>query len=129
MPSRWVGRPPCRCQESGGPLRRGLGLFLGDLPRVRLPVRLVLVQGPGECRSLFLGHLRLSLGPRGLGLRRFLLGPLGPRPGPSAFPGGSRLMWLLTRLSIMMLATFLVSPMATVSWVRRLKAQLLGHGP
>ena len=27
---------------------RGLGLFLGDLPQVRLPLRLVLVQGPGQ---------------------------------------------------------------------------------
>ena len=46
------------------PLRHGLGLFLGDLPQVSLPVRLVLVQGPGECRGLFPGHLCLSLGAR-----------------------------------------------------------------
>jgi hypothetical protein len=30
------------------PLRHSLGLFLGDLPQVRLPVRVVLVQDLGE---------------------------------------------------------------------------------
>ena len=46
---------------AGWPVRHGLGLFLGDLPQVRLPLRLVLVQGPGQGRSLFLSHLRLGL--------------------------------------------------------------------
>ena len=98
------------------PLRHGLGLFLSDLPQVSLPVRLVLVQGAGECRGLFPGHLCLSLGTHGLGLRGLLLGPLGLRPGPFGLPGGSRLVWLLTAPSIMMLATCLISPMTTVSW-------------
>jgi hypothetical protein len=74
---------------SGGrwrPIWHGLGLFLGDLPQVRLAVRLVLVQGPGECRGLFLGHLRLSLGPHTLGLRGFFPGSLGLRPGPFGLP-------------------------------------------
>ena len=79
-------------------------------------MRLVLVQGPGECRGLFLGHLRLSLDPHGLGLRGFLPGSLGFVRTRSAFPGGSRLVWLLTPPSIMMLATFLISPMTTASW-------------
>jgi hypothetical protein len=82
---------------------------------VRLPVLLVFVQGPGDRRGLFLSHLRLSLGPYGLGLRGLLLGPVGLRPGPSAFPDGSRPAWLLRPLSIMMLAAFLISPMMTIS--------------
>src|SRR5215470_3721379 len=46
-----VGRPPSMLLSGvWWPLRHGLGLFLGDLPQARLPVRLVLVQGPGECR-------------------------------------------------------------------------------
>ena len=99
------------------PLRHGLGLFLGDLPQVSLPVRLVLVQGAGECRGLFPGHLCLSLGPHGLGLRgsssRALSAFVRAR---SAFSGGSRLVWLLASPSIMMLATFLISRMTTASW-------------
>ena len=78
-------------------------------------MRLVLVQGPGECRDLFLGHLRLSVGPHGLDLRGFLPYPLGLRPGPFGLPGGSRLVSLLTLPSIMMLAIFLISPMTTAS--------------
>ena len=65
---------------------RGLGLFLGDLPQVRLPLRLVLVQGPGQGRSLFLGYLRLSLGLHCLGLRGFLPVPVGLRPVPFGLP-------------------------------------------
>ena len=98
------------------PLRHGLGLFLGDLPQVRLPVRLVLVQGPGECRGLFLGHLCLSLGPHGLACAAFSRALSAFARARSAFPGGSRLVWLLTPPSIMMLATFLISPMTTASW-------------
>jgi hypothetical protein len=111
-----VGPPSVPLSGAWWPLWHGLGLFLGDLAQVRLPVRLVLVQGPGECRGLFLGHLRLSLGPHGLGLRGFLPGSFGGRPARSAFPGGSRLVWLLASPSIMMLATFLISPMTTASW-------------
>jgi hypothetical protein len=66
-----VGRPSMPLSVVWWPLRHGLGLFLGDLPQVRLPVRLVLMQ---------------------------------------------RLVWLLTPPSIMTLATFLISPMTTVSW-------------
>ena len=98
------------------PLRHGLGLFLGDLPQVRLPVCFVLVQGPGQGRGLFLGHLRLSLGPHILGLRGFLPGLSAFSRARSAFPGGSRLVWLLTSPSIMMLATFPISPTTTASW-------------
>jgi hypothetical protein len=94
---------------AGWPVWRGLGLFLGDLPQVRLPLRLVLVLGPGQGRSLFPGHLRLSLSPHCLGLR----GSLGLHPDPFGLPGGSRLVWLLTPPSVMMLATFLISPMTT----------------
>jgi Uncharacterized protein conserved in bacteria (DUF2252) len=54
--------------------------------QVRLPVLLVFVQGPGDRRGLFLSHLRLSLGPYGLGLRGLLLGPVGLRPGPFGLP-------------------------------------------
>src|SRR5215468_11507828 len=73
---------------SGGwwPLRHGLGLFLGDLPQVRLPVCLVLVHGPGEGGGLLLGHLRLSLGPHGLGLRGLRPGSFGLRLGPFGLP-------------------------------------------
>lgn len=71
---------------AGWPVWRGLGLFLGDLPQVRLPLRLVLVLGPGQGRSLFLGYLRLSLGPHCLGLRGFLPGPLGLRPDLFGLP-------------------------------------------
>ena len=94
---------------AGWPVWRGLGLFLGDLPQVRLPLRLVLVLGPDQGRSLFLGHLRLSLGPHCPALR----GSLGLRPDPFGLPGGSRPVWLLTPPSVMMLATFLISPMTT----------------
>ena len=42
----------------------------------------------------------------------------------SAFPGGSRLVWLLTPMSIMMLAAFLIIPITTISfWVRRLNGR------
>ena len=116
MPSK-VGRPPSMpLSEVWWPLRHGLGLLLGDLSQVRLPVRLVLVQGPGDCRGLFLGHLRLSLGPYGLSLRGLFLALSAFARTRSAFPGGSRLAWLLTPLSIMMLAAFLISPMMTISW-------------
>jgi hypothetical protein len=67
---------------AGWPVWRGLGLFLGDLPQVRLPLRLVLVLGPGQGRSLFPGYLRLSLGPHCLGLR----GSLGLHPDPFGLP-------------------------------------------
>ena len=84
--SRRTSRPPpCRCHRSGGHSGTA-SAFFGDLPQVSLPVRLVLVQGPGECRGLFPGHLCLSLGPHGLGLRGLLLGPLGLRPGPFGLP-------------------------------------------
>ena len=48
---------------AGWPVRHGLGLglFFSDLVQVRLPVRLVLMQGPGDCRGLLLSHLRLGL--------------------------------------------------------------------
>ena len=94
----------------------GLGLSYSDFVQVGLPLRLVLVRGPGQGRSLFLGYLRLSLGPHGLSLRGFLPGRLGLRPGPFGLPGGSRPVWLLTPPSIMMVATFLISPMTTASW-------------
>jgi hypothetical protein len=38
----------------------GLGLFLGDLPQVCLPVRLVLVRGPGDRSGLLLSHCGLD---------------------------------------------------------------------
>ena len=41
-PGRWVGWP----------VRHGLGLFLSNLLQVRLPVRLVLLQGPSDGRVL-----------------------------------------------------------------------------
>ena len=56
--------------EVGWPVpRHGLGLFLGDLLQVCLPVRLVLVQGPGDRCGLLSTYLRLSLGQLSLGLR------------------------------------------------------------
>ena len=91
-------------------------LFLGDLPQVSLPVRLVLVQGPGECRGLFPGHLCLSLGPHGLGLQASSRALSAFVRARSAFPGGSRLVWLLMPLSIVVLAALLISPMMIVSW-------------
>ena len=36
------------------PVRHGLGFFHSDLLQVRLPVRLVLLQGPGDCRASLL---------------------------------------------------------------------------
>jgi hypothetical protein len=45
-----------------------------------------LCKGPGECRGLFFGHLRLSLDPHGLGLRGFFPGSLGLRPGLFGIP-------------------------------------------
>jgi hypothetical protein len=68
-PGRWVGWP----------VRHGLGLFLSNLLQVRLPVRLVLLQGPSDGRVLLLSHLRLGLGQVGLGLRGLRLGPCGLR--------------------------------------------------
>ena len=65
--------------EAGWPVRHGLGLFLSDFVQVRLPVRLVLVHSPGDCRVLLLGHLHFSLSQLGLGLRGLGLGPCGPR--------------------------------------------------
>jgi deazaflavin-dependent oxidoreductase (nitroreductase family) len=47
--------------------RYGLGLLLGDLLQACMPVCLILVQGPGDCRRLLLSYLRLSLGQPGLG--------------------------------------------------------------
>ena len=53
-------------------------------PQVRLPVRLVLPQGPSDGRVLLLSHLHLSLGQVGLGLRglRLPCGCLCLRLGP-----------------------------------------------
>src|SRR5271165_6543778 len=59
----------------GWPVRHGLGLFLGDLLQVRLPVRLVLLQSPGDCRVLLLSDLRFGLGPLGLCPFGLCLGP------------------------------------------------------
>ena len=98
------------------PLRHGFGLFLGDLPQVSLPVRLVLVQGPGECRGLFSGHLCLSLGPHGLGLRGLLLGPLGLRPGPFGLPRRLAPGVAAHAAELVVLAALLISPMMIVSW-------------
>jgi hypothetical protein len=98
---------------AGWPVWRGLGLFLGDLPQVRLPLRLVLVLGPGQGRSLFLGYLRLSLGRTAWASAAFFRSLSAFARTHSAFPGGSRPVWLLTPPSIMMLATFLLSPMTT----------------
>ena len=101
---------------AGWPLWYGFGLFFGDLPQVCLLVRLVLVRGPGQCRGLFPGHLRLSVGPHGLGLRGFLPGPLGLRPSPFGLPRRLAPVWLLTPPSTMMLAIFLISAMTSASW-------------
>ena len=80
--------------------RNGLGLFLGDLLQVCLPVRLVLVQGSGDHFALLLSHLRLSLDQ--------------PARAFAAFACGSRLLWLLILPSIKMLAALLISPTTVV---------------
>src|SRR5690349_1807990 len=71
---------------AGWPVWRGLGLFLGDLPQIRLPLRLVLVLALGQGRSLFLSYLRLSLGPHGLGLRGFPPALSAFAPDPFSLP-------------------------------------------
>ena len=58
------------------PVRHGLGLSFSDFVQVRLPVRLVLMEGPGDCRGLLLSHLRLSLSQLGLGLFGLRLRPV-----------------------------------------------------
>jgi hypothetical protein len=79
-------------------------------------LRLVLVQDPGQGRSLFLGHLRRCLGLHiAWASAAFFRALSAFARAHSAFPGGSRPVWLLTPPSIMMLATFLISPMATAS--------------
>src|SRR5215469_2132397 len=98
---------------AGWPVWHGLGLFLGDLPQVRLPLRLVLVQDPGQGRGLFPGHLRLAR--MAWAPAAFFRALSAVARTHSAFPGGSRLVWLLTPPSIMMLATSLISPMTTAS--------------
>jgi hypothetical protein len=103
----------CRLHAAGSRLpgpRYGLGLLLSDLLQVCMPVRLILVQGPGDCRRLLLSYLRLSLGQPGLGEPG--LGPGGPGPcglGCDPFRPAS-----LTPPSVTMLAAFLISPMTTV---------------
>jgi hypothetical protein len=97
---RWrvLGRSPHHddpYRQSGPALRAAVRGLVATLARPRplsrrprsgpLAGGLVLVQGPGECLGLFLGHLRLSLGPHGLGLRGFLPGSFGGRPARSAF--------------------------------------------
>jgi hypothetical protein len=76
------------------PVRHGLGRSFSDFVQVRLPMRLVLMQGAGDCRSLLLSHLRLCLSQLGLGLFGPRLGPCGLRlrlvPGvlaPDPLPG------------------------------------------
>jgi hypothetical protein len=79
-------------------------------------VRLVLVQGPGECRGLFPGHLCLSLGRTAWACAAFSWALWAFARARSAFPGGSRLVWLLIPLSIVVLAALLISPMMIVAW-------------
>ena len=74
------------------PLRHGLGLFLGDLPEVRLPVRLVLVQGPGECRGLFPATFASASARTAWACAAFSSALSAFARARSAFPGGSRLV-------------------------------------
>jgi hypothetical protein len=111
-----VGPPSAALSGVWWPLRHGLGLFLGDLPQVRLPVRLVLVQGRASaaaCSSATFASASARTAWACAASSRALSAFARAR---SAFPGGSRLVWLLTPPSIMMLATFLISPMTTASW-------------
>jgi hypothetical protein len=92
---------------AGWPVWRGLGLFLGDLPQVRLPLRLVLVLGlarAAACSSATFASASARTAWASAAFSAFAR-------THSAFPGGSRPVWLLTPPSIMMLATFLLSPM------------------
>jgi hypothetical protein len=82
----------------GWPVRHGLGLFLGDLLQGRLPVRLVLLQSPGDCRVLLLSDLRFGLGPLGLCPFGLCLGPC-LRASPCGLRRESGLGCLLTIVS------------------------------
>jgi hypothetical protein len=98
---------------AGWPVWDGLSLFLGDLPQVRLPLRLVLVQGPGQaaaCSSATFASASARTARASAASFRALSAFARTH---SAFPGGSRPARLLTPPSIMMLATFLISPMTT----------------
>ena len=98
------------------PLRHGLGLFLGDLPQVSLPVRLVLVQGPASAAACSPATFASASARTAWACAAFSWALSAFARARSAFPGGSRLVWLLMPLSIVMLAALLISPMMIVSW-------------
>jgi len=56
----------CRLHAAAGSRlpgpRYGLGLLFSDLLQACMPVRLILVPGPGGCRRLLLNYLHLNLG-------------------------------------------------------------------
>jgi hypothetical protein len=110
-----VGPPSVPLSGVWWPLRHGLGLFLGDLPQVRLPVRLVLLQSPGECRGCSSATFDSASARTAWACEASSWALSAFVRARSAFPGGSRLVWLLTPPSIMMLATFVISPMTTAS--------------
>ncbi len=85
---RWPGAalvPPSGVGWPGS--RYGLGLLLGDLLQVRLRVRLVLLQGPGDCRGLLPSS---QLRPARPGPSRPSPGPVRPWPATRARRGWSR---------------------------------------
>ncbi len=98
---------------AGWPVWRGLGLFLGDLPQVRLPLRLVLVLGLARAAACSSATFASASARTAWASAAFFRALSGFARTHSAFPGGSRPVWLLTPPSIMMLATFLLSPMTT----------------
>ena len=79
-------------------------------------MRLVLVQGLGEYRGRSLPTFASASARTAWACAASSRALSAFARARSAFPGGSCLVWLLTPPSIMVLATFLISPMTTVSW-------------
>ena len=67
----------CMPPGAGSGTTVGLGLLLGDLLQVCMPVRLILVQGPGDSRRMLLSYLAR---PRAARPRPWRPGPLRPWP-------------------------------------------------
>lgn len=101
----------CRLHAAAGSRlpgpRCGLGLLFSDLLQVCMPMRLILVPGPGGCRRLLLNYLHLNLGQPASALAALAW-------ALAAFAGDPRRSRSVTPPSVTMLAAFLIDPMTTV---------------